>query len=114
MQMKVQVDGVCLIYNSNCNSNGDIITEIVAVRDELAVSFRCKHVHIHHPIGENSPAPLEIQLNEDCDEHAKKVMRRASTEWQSLPSAISPPSVADSLTISTPLVTKKYPPGRIR
>ena len=80
----------------------------MVVRMEINTSFHGCHVHSHQPPANSGPTPLEIQPNEDCDEHTKQYMHELEYEWQSNLSPMISPSAIIPLFIKKKLVTNNY------
>ena len=56
--------------NQHIGNESDITNDIFAVKTEMQISLRGKHVKSHQKIDRNIIAPLEVQLNKGCDGHA--------------------------------------------
>ena len=57
--------------SQHIGQESDIVTEILAVREELNVTLYPIHVKSHQDNDPNAKPTLGVQLNELCDAHAK-------------------------------------------
>ena len=58
----------------------NVISDILAVKKEIGLTLDGEHVKSHQVLDKDEEVPLEVQLNEDCDEDAKDFLRNAADE----------------------------------
>ena len=51
----------------------DLIEEMIEVRKEIKLTFIGGHVKSHQSLKDNETIPLEVDLNDDCDEQANQL-----------------------------------------
>ena len=86
----------------------DIISDILAVKKEIGLTLDGEHVKSHQVLDKDEEVPLEVQLNEDCDETAKDFLRNAADEWKTRPTASAPPNAVVTLHIDALMITNNY------
>ena len=86
----------------------DIVANIIVVRSEIEITFIGYHVHSHQDQNANAPTPLEVVLNEECDETAKHYLHNAQPEWRTLPTASPPPIAIASIFINNKRITNNH------
>jgi hypothetical protein len=94
--------------NQHIGNESDIINDIFAVKTELQISLRGKHVKSHQTIDRNVRAPLEVQLNEGCDSHADDFLKKSPPKWRSAPTATIPATAKATLIIKNAVITNNY------
>jgi hypothetical protein len=62
--------------NQHIGNESDIINDIFAIKTELQISLRGKHVKSHQTPERNVRASLEVQLNEGCNGHADDLLKK--------------------------------------
>ena len=94
--------------NQHIGNESDIINDIFAIKTELQISLRGKHVKSHQTLKRGEPIPIEVQLNEGCDRHAEDFLLNSPDKWRSTPSAHIPVSAKATLSIDNIVVTNNY------
>ena len=79
-----------------------------AVKTELQISLRGKHVKSHQTLDRNVRTPLEVQLNEGCDGHADDFLKNSQEEWHSAPTASIPATAKATLITKGAVITNNY------
>ena len=86
----------------------DIISDILAVKKEIGLTLDGEHVKSHQVLDKDEEVPLEVQLNEDCDENAKDFLRNRADEWKTRPTAPAPQNAVVTLRIDALMITNHY------
>ena len=86
----------------------DIVAEIIAVSSKIELTFIGNHVHSHQDQNANTPTPIEVVLNKECDDTAKHYLHNTQPAWRTLPTAGPPPTAIASIFINNKLITSNY------
>jgi hypothetical protein len=86
----------------------DIISDILAVKKEIGLTIDGKCVKSHQVLDKDKEVPLEVQLNEDCDENAKDFLRNAVDKWKTRPMVSAQPNAVVTLHIDALVITNHY------
>ena len=89
-------------------NESDIINDIFAIKTELQISIRGKHVKIHQTHARNVHNPSEVQLNEGCDSHVEDFLKNSPAKWHSAPTTYIPATAKDTLTTKDAVITSNY------
>ena len=85
----------------------DIIEDIRSICETERIRLRGSHVKSHQEV-DGPEVPLEVRLNEACDEAAKRYVRTAGRYESSRPTATRTPTATATLVLGSRVVTNRY------